>query len=483
MNRKFISGSIFCLLFLYCWPGGFSELLAQERINILNSERGEVGVIDGEPVRKLIGNVRLSTESMVMECDSAWQFQERNMIQAFNIEIETDDERIWADTLYHNTLNDYSRFRGRVVIESDRNTLFSESIDYDRILDVALFLAPVRFEDNRGSLLAESGYYFERTDIGFFEGDVQLADTAQYLEADSLFMNRESDFYQLFSRVYVKNFEDNVTFAGDFLEADSTGYRLLEGNSWMMQVNDAGTDTTHLNAETILLQETDTASTIDAFEDVRLWSPSYSAIADTAYYRSDIEEFQLISNPIAWQKNIQLTGPYIETQLEDDQIKFLESYSRPIAVQEDSVTGRFNQMTGDTLHAYFDEGDIQKLIVFNNSELIFHQKDENDEPDGLIELIAGMASTITFEEGEPAHLHVNRNIDGSYLPEDPENIDRRLSGFRWDPELRPARPEIRQSRLPILNPMSVDPMFEFPPRYQSYLQARNEESNRDSGEP
>ncbi|MEX0994118.1 MAG: OstA-like protein [Balneolaceae bacterium] len=471
MNQTFkFKHLTFFFLFFPLTLGSYSDLLGQERINILRSDRGEAGMIDGEPVRKLIGNVKLSTESMVMESDSTYQFQERNLIQAFNVELETENERIWADTLYHNTQTDYSRFRGRVVIESERNTLFSESVDYDRILDVALFLSPVRFEDDRGSLLAESGYYYQRTDIAYFQGNVQLADSAQYLEADSLFMNRENDFYQLFDRVYAKDIQDNVTFAGDFLEADSTGYRLLEGNAWMMQVNETETDTTHLNANTIIVQESDSASFIDAFTKVRLWSPSYSAIADTAHYRSDIEEFQLISNPIAWQKNIQLTGPYIETHLEDNTIKFLKSYTQPIAVQQDTVTERFNQMTGDTLHAFFDEGDIQKLVVFNNSELIFHQKNENEEPDGLIELIANMGSTVTFDNGEADRLQVNRNIEGSYLPEDPENIDRRLSRFRWDPDLRPERPEIQKPRLPMIQPRSDEPMFEFPPRYRAYLQ-------------
>lgn len=466
----------FVLLLLMFYHGHFSDLRAQERINILNSDRGEAGVVDGESVRKLIGNVRLSTESMVMECDSAYQFLDRNMIQAFNVEIETDNEIIWADTLYHNTINDYSRFRGRVIIESDRNTLFSESIDYDRILDVAFFLAPVRFEDSRGSLLAETGYYVQRTDIAFFEENVQLADSSQYLEADSLYMNRENDFYQLFNRVFAEDFEDKVTFAGDFLESDSTGYRLLQGDSWMMQVNETETDTSHLNANTIIVQETDTASYIDAYEDVKIWAPSYSAIADTAHYRSDIEEFRLISNPIAWQKNIQLTGPYIETLFEDDELTFLESYTNPIAVQEDSVTGRPNQMKGDTLQAFFDEGDIQKLIVFDNSELIFHQKNEDDEPDGLIELIASRASTITFFNGEPDSFHVDQNVEGSYLPEEPENVDRQLSGFRWDPELRPVRPEIRKRRLPLIKTQEEEPMFEFPPRYKAHLQANEQDS-------
>jgi hypothetical protein len=463
--RSVKSHIFFSIIFLLLTHVSY-DVYAQERINILNAQRGEGGFIDGEPVRKLIGNVQLSTDNMEMDADSVYQFENLNMIHAFNIQIETENDIIWADTLFHDTLNEYSRFRGRVVMLSEKNTLFSEALDYDRILDVALFLSPVRFEDESGILIAKDGYYFQNSDAAFFRGDVQLADSTQYLEADSLYMNRESEYYRLFGNVFAEDYEERVTLAGDYLEADSSGYRLLSGRAWMMQVNEAETDTSHLNAGMIHVIETDTSDFINAFQNVKIWSKSFAAIADTSHYRSDIEEFRLISNPVAWQRRIQLTGPYIEAFLEEDEIKFLNSYTRPIAVQQDSLTGRFNQMRGDTLQAFFNNGEIERIEVFDNSEIIFHLKDDDNEPDGLIELIAAGASIIEFYEGELDNFKANRNIDGSHLPEDPENIGRELSGFRWDSEMKPERPEIQQSRLPDI---SIGRPFELPDRYIRYM--------------
>lgn len=444
----------------------YHEGRAQQRVNILDAQSLEGGTIDGEPVRKMIGNVKLQTDQMTMDADSAYQFLNRHMVHAFNIQIESEQDIVWADTLYYNTLTDFSEFRGKVVMLSEKNILFSESVDYDRILDVALFNTPVRFEDDRGILIAEDGYYFQNTDIAFFRGNVQLADSIQYLEADSLFMNRGTDFYRLFGNVFAEDYEERVTFTGDYLEADSTGHRLLSGDAWMMQVNEAETDTSHLNSHIIHVTETDTSDFIDAYENVRIWSDSFAAVADTAYYRSDLEEFRLVSNPIAWQGRIQLTGPYIEALLENDEIKYLTSYTQPIAVQEDSLTGRMNQIKGDTLEAYFVNGEIDKIIVFDNSEMIFHLKDDNDEPDGLIEMIAAGASIIQFYNAELDSVIAYRNINGSHLPEDPANIERQLSGYRWDPEMKPERPEIQTARLPAI---PIERPFELPARYTRYM--------------
>ncbi|TVR16151.1 MAG: hypothetical protein EA391_08885 [Balneolaceae bacterium] len=467
----------FILTILLIFIAHFSSpqhLYSQSRVNIIQADRAIGGIVDGQNVRKILGNVILQTDKMLMETDSVYQFVDRNLLMAFNNQIETENEMIWADTLLHNTRTDFSRLRGRVIIQSEQNIVFSDSIDVDQVLDLAIFNVPVRFEDERGILIAENGLYYQAVDSAVFRGNVQLADSTQYLEADSLFMNRSADLYELFGRVYADDFEDNVRFSGDYLYADSLGYRLLTGDAWLMEVNEAETDTTHLFAEIIELLETDTTSYMDSYGNVRIWSPKFSAIADTANYRDDIDQFILRSNPILWQKRMQLTGPYIEALLENDEIKFLRSFTQPIVVMEDSTTGRLHQMTGDTLHAYFDDGNIERIRVFNNNESIFHNTNEDDEPDGLIEMISAGSLTMYFTEGDIDSLVAMRNIDGSFLPEESQNIERRLDNFRWDPELKPEKPELRSPRLP---PIPEERPFEMPPRYMRYLHAIVAEGN------
>lgn len=462
--------NLFGLILLMLFPA-MAE--SQNNVNIIDADILQTSTIDGQTVTRFLNNVILSIDRRTLYADSVYQFSGQDRIQAYNIQIETENEIIWADTLFHNTLTDYSELRGRVVVVSENNRLFSEAMDVSMPQDITYFLSPVRFEDNRGALIAESGLYYQQADSAIFRGDVQLADSTQYLESDSLFMNRSTDLYELFGRVYAQDFEDNVTFKGDYLYADSSGYRLLTGNdAWLLDISESEADTTHLLAKKIELMENDSVSTMDAFENVRIWSNKFSAVGDTANYDNSAERFVLRSNPILWQKNIQLTGPVIEVEMEDDDIRFLSSHPRPVAVQEDSLTRRLHQMTGDTLHAYFEDGSVQRIIVFNNSEIIFHIKDENEEPDGLIELIANGSSTLYFREGEFDFFKAEENPDGSWLPEDPANIDRKLSNFRWDPGLKPYRPMLQLPRLPAI---PDEPMFEFPPRYLQYLEEADSE--------
>jgi len=460
----------FFLIYFLMLIAAIAPVKAQDSVIILQADRLDGGLADGETIRKILGDVILQTEDMIMETDSVYQYVNRNLLVAFNTQIETENEMIWADTLYHNTETEFSRMRGKVIVQSEQNTVFSDSIDVDQSRDLAIFNVPVRFEDQDGTLIADSGLYFQAADSALFRGNVQLADSTQYLEADSLFMNRSKDLYELFGRVYAEDYEDGVTFTGEYLYSDSTGYRKLLDDAWLMEVSESQADTTHLNAEIIEILETDTTSFMDAFGNVRVWSPKFSAVADTANYIDHEERIVFRSSPILWQKNMQLTGPYIEAFLEDDEIRFLQSYEKPIVVQEDSATGRLHQMTGDTLHAYFDDGAIEQIKVFDNAEIIFHQVDENDEPDGLIELISAGPATMDFLDGDIDFFKASQNIEGSYLPEDPSNIERKLENFRWDPGMKPQRPEIRSPRLPTI---PDERPFELPPRYLKYLSETN----------
>lgn len=466
MIKKSIHIPLFALIWIFILF--ISEGNGQSRVAILQAETIESGVFEGDNIQKITGDVVLQTEDMVMKTDSVFNFLNRSLLLAFNAQIETENDVLWADTLYYDSGLEYSRLRGRVIIQSEQNTVFSESMDVDHLSEVTIFNVPVRFEDEDGTLVAQNGIYYQALDSAVFRGNVQLADSTQYLEADSLFMNRSDELYELFGRVYAEDFEDNVTFAGNYLYADSTGYRLLEENAWLMEISESEADTTHLMAKKIEMTEADRRSYMDAHGEVRIWTSKFAAIADTANYRENPDQFILRSSPILWQNKMQLTGPYIEAILEEDNIRFLESYPQPIIVMEDSASGRLHQMTGDTLHAFFDDGILDRIKVFDNTQSIFHNVDENDEPDGLIEMITVGPLVMYFTDGEIDSLVAHRNIDGSYLPESPQNSERQLDNFQWNPERRPSKPPSQSPRLPEV---PFERPFDLPPRYLLYIES------------
>lgn len=459
------------------------DALAQNRVNILEADSIKGGQYQGKRVQKILGDVHLKSKNMAMYCDSAYQFVNRNEIRAFgNIQIDTEAEKIWADTLRYYTNVDFSQLRGRVIIEADSTTLFGNSVDYRFTTKVANFLDEIRLEDQRGTLVADSGFYYREPDSAKFYGKVQLTDSLQYLEGDSLFSNRETKYYELYGNIFGDDQENNSMIKGQYLEADSTGRRLLEGNAWLKRfqqdtADTAQADTTHIRAKTILSKEQrtpiDTTVIVFGYDSVHIWSPSFASVSDTSKYNDSTETFELWSNAKSWHEQVQLTGPYIRAKIISGDIDSLTSHPRPFSVQQDTSINRLNQITGDTLHADFKDGALHEIYVSGNSKLLRFTKNDQDKPDGAVDLSAPNIR-IFFKDGELARMKAIGTINGSYLPESEQTKNRRLDGFSWNPEQRPQQP--KEKMQPRFSPIPDELFFELPRRYIRHLNENHPQS-------
>lgn len=459
--------STYLLLLIAINFGTNKTLFAQTIVDIVSVETLDRSTTkDGEPIRKFY-NAELKTGGFTIVCDSAWQFLDKNEFRAFgNIQIDTPTETIWTDSLVYYNVLDFSELRGRVIIKQDSTLLFGNKVDFNFVTKVGNFLDEIRLEDNKnGILTALSGVYYQNQDSAEFRGNVQLVDSAQYVEGDSLFINRETEYIRLFDNLLVIDSTNNALLTGDYLEADSTGRRYLTGNGYLRRVEtdsaSSTSDTTHIFANQILLQKQDSTTIIDAYQSVNVWTEKFASLSDTLLYNSDSELFSLTGAPKAWNKNIQLTGPYIFVQLDSSEVKSLTSYPEPIAVQKDSITGRFNQIKGDSLIANFKNGDISEITIYPNSEVLYHITNDEGAADGAFESTSPKTILI-FENGEMVEAKMTKN-QGLFLPEYTELQSRRLAGFVWTPEVRPLKPTHNpQPKYPAI---SLERPFKLPKRF------------------
>jgi lipopolysaccharide export system protein LptA len=494
LNNQYISSAFFYVVtFTFFLLGSAlqQDTFAQSPVTILEADRIQGGQFEGDRVQKILGNVHLRSKDLEMYCDSAYQFVNKSEIRAYgNIEVNTESEKIWADTLIYFTDIDFSQLRGRVIIEADTTTLFGNSVDYRFSTKVAHFIDKIRLEDQRGTLLANSGFYYRKADSAVFRGQVQLADSMQYLEGDSLFSNRQTKYYELYGDIFGDDRKNDTMIQGNYLESDSTGRRLLKGHqAWLQNFESDSTDstradTTHIRAQKILSLEqrspSDTTTNVFGYDSVRIWSPSFSSVSDTSKYTEKTDIFELWSKAKAWYQQVQLTGPYIEAKLVDGNIDSLKSYPRPFSVQQDTSINRLNQITGDTLHADFTEGDLNQIYVFGDSHLLRFTKNGEGAPDGAVDLTAPDIR-IFFVDGELTEMKAQGPINGSYLPETAQTANRQLDGFAWNPKLRPQRPLHPMKRR--FSPVTDEIFFDLPKRYLEYLEKSDPESDRLKNNP
>jgi lipopolysaccharide export system protein LptA len=433
-----------------------ADAISQTVVTILRADRTEAIQSRDGLVRKLTGNVELQTPDVFIRADSAWHYVNLAEIHGFgNLRIETESEIIWADRVVYDIDAEISSLSGNVIIRTETADIYSQKALYNFLVEIALFNEPIWLQDETGLMRADEGVYFSQSDSVIFRGNVQIADSTQYIEADSLFSNRMSGDYRLYGNVFMLDEDNRSRIRGNYVEADSTGRRLIDGNAVLQRISEDLADTTWLSAGSIYMNKVDTFYVIDALKNVTLWQRDYSGVADSARFNEQSELAELRDNPVVWYKNIQLNGEIIDIQFKNDTLKTVFASGAPFSVELDSLTNRFNQMKGEELWIHFDDGEVNKIVIKQDAELLFHATDDQDNPDGAI-IVRGNNVVIHFAQGEADRMEVHQGIDGEVLEETVLVSNIRLVGFLWSPETRPGKPDKelipRRAQIPLYPP-------------------------------
>ncbi|KPQ00636.1 MAG: Organic solvent tolerance protein OstA [Bacteroidetes bacterium HLUCCA01] len=454
------AGAIFLVLAFVCTTN------AQTLVDIIRADQQQRVQSPEGPILKLTGNVLLQTADLTIRADSAWHLTDLGEVRGFgNLRIETNREIILADFIRYNVNTEISTLTGNVIIQTETTEIYSAEAVYSFISEIALFNKPVWLRDSSGVMQSDEGVYFSQRDSAVFRGNVQLADSAQYIEADSMFTNRKSGDYRLYGNVYLQDDENQSRLRGDYIEADSTGRRLIEGNAVLRSIEDKGDesssqDTTWLQARKIRIDSDENGNnTILAEENVTLWEIDFASFSQLSRYSDVDERIELRGNPMVWYQNIELSGEEIDLQLRNDTLQYLTAVGQPFVAQDDSLTERIHQMKSDSLYVGFRDDQIQEIILSENAELLMHATDSNDQPDGAVS-VRGTLIHILFEDGQADRMVVTENIDGEALEESTALKERLLPGFTWNPDLRPQRPDTNLA--PRLQPVSLTPPFSRP---------------------
>ena len=134
------------------------------------------GVFNGVKIRKLLGNVSFRQEDVYLYCDSAYQYLDRNEIEAFsNVRIvQSDTVTINGDRGFYDGDRRTARMTGNVVMHDPRMTLTTSVLDYNLANQTAYYTTGGHLTDPQNTLDSQQGYYDTRSKVFVFKRDVHL---------------------------------------------------------------------------------------------------------------------------------------------------------------------------------------------------------------------------------------------------------------------------------------------------------------------
>lgn len=146
-------------------------------VDLLHADDLRGGDFNGVKIRKLLGAVSFRQQDVLLYCDSAYQYLERNEIEAFsNVRIvQSDTMTITGDRGFYDGNKRLARMTGQVVTMRDpRMTLTTTALDYDLTRRTAFYTVGGHIVDPKNTLDSQQGFYDTNSKVFVFKRDVHL---------------------------------------------------------------------------------------------------------------------------------------------------------------------------------------------------------------------------------------------------------------------------------------------------------------------
>ncbi len=459
--------SILFLLLTTCAVTAWSQTnvsVEKKKIEILHADG--LKKVAGQPVRKLVGNVRMKQGDVYMDCDSAFFYEDRNAVDAFgNVHITQDQLNIYADSLKYNGDDKIADLYGNVRLIEPRMTLTTKRLTYNMVTKTAVYRNGGHVVSEGTDLVSNVGYYYSETEIAYFRYNVKLVNPNYTLECDTLGydLNREISYFYgptyittPDSKIYcesgwyngkteISSFGKNTILDSppQILYADSLYYEkkrgygeayhkftwvdtnqniiLTGGKAIFFELNDSiiatqkplltyllDGDSLHIAADTLISHiAAPVAAPIDTTIALRVDSMSIDTLGnDTLAIQTDTtkqRELFAFHNVRLYKSDMQGACDSLLYSFADSTIRM---YRKPI------LWGDNSQMTGDTIYLYMANNKMDRVELFPNGFII------NESFPKLYDQIKGRHIWGYFKDGTLDNMHVVGNGESVYYGKD-----------------------------------------------------------------
>lgn len=415
-----------------------TDTTAKREVEIIHADKLQFYTDEqGNPIRKMVGNVRLKQDSTLMFCDSAFLKKEKNIVDMYGSVKITDGDSITAtsDKLNYDGNTKKAKLIGNAKLTDSSMEIRSNVLYYDRTKATGYYLDGGTLVDDSTVLTSQKGYYYTNTSLAFFNEKVHIEDPKYSLDSDTLMFNTKTKFATFYGNTSIYNAESTIfcnngtydtnqqiaTFGKEtkivnepqILLADSLYYERNKGYgkamkyyNWYdseMKVSMTGTDAEYFEAERkifsinrptleseidedTLFLKGDTIIAINeaknkrflAYDDVRMYKTDLQAVADSLYYAQNDSMLKMYKKPILWNETSEMKGDTVLVQIANskvDKIYFLDK----AFILTQSKGKLFDQIKGKKITGFFKESKMDKMLVERNAESLYFGKNDAGE--------------------------------------------------------------------------------------------------------
>ncbi len=454
-----------------------------------------------ETIERLSRGVRIRQDSTTLTSRRATRFLDRRLIVfEGDVRVVERGDTLRSVTLRYDTATKIGDASGDVRLTDGEVVVTAPSARYDTNVKRSNFDEGVRLVDSSAVLTARSGTYDSNLRRAVFVDSVRLADGLSRVAADTLVYLRDVRQSDARGGVRVRRYEPasardslfalkdapgsladlpgtlgSVTWLwGDRVQSDEkAGTVAVRGDPLMVRIRaELGepSDTLVVRAQLLDLLDSDTLQTLTANGDVRIWTPDYSALSDSAWTRrspaSDTsvsrERVDLLRAPIAWFDDAQLTGDTLRFHASDSALDSLHARGRGFVAQPDTASGRLHQLSAAVVRLTVHPDSVYVVDARPQARVIRFLTGNDGVPDGAVQA-SGDLVQIRSQSGQVRSVHME-GVEGTQYAEHLVPSSLRLEGLNWQPGRRPTVRDLLGEPARALHPRDALVLLDLPAR-------------------
>lgn len=323
-------------------------------------------------------------------------------------------------------------FRKNVVVTSEESVINTEILDFYTETGHAYLYGPSTITSDGSMVYCERGFYNTQIDEGHFQENARVDYDQRILYGDSIFFRQSDNFASATNNITILDTLNQSIVKGHYAEMFKDKDSLfITRNPIASSLQDK--DSVHIASDIILVTGKPEDRIMRAFYDARIFKEGLSGKADSIWSSEKLGLTKLITNPILWAEESQITGDTIHliSDLETNKLDTLKVFYDSFMIMQDSIEG-FNQVKGKEMYALFDENNsIYEVNFTKNTETIYYVREDDGELIGIDKALSSSIK-ILLSNNEIDEVYYYTSVDSKLYPEDefPPNA-RKLKGFNW----------------------------------------------------
>ena len=172
----------------------FSFSQEKKRVDIEQADFLEADDKIAPNAQRLVGNVRIRHEDVLMWADSAYTYAGTNRVDAFgNVHIQQADTlHLYASKIFYNGDISFAQAINNVRLVDKSTTLFADTLDYNLDSNIGYYDDYGKIIDSTNVLTSLIGRYFVDEDLIHFYQDVEAYSDDYTMTGDTMIYNTET---------------------------------------------------------------------------------------------------------------------------------------------------------------------------------------------------------------------------------------------------------------------------------------------------